>query len=279
MRTPLARLSAVALAVVALAAVALAVVAITAAAPLHAQSIHPSLHVDATLDDCSVRFAPELTQRAFDRFVREFGSVSAFKQAAPPSTLGAGRVLFGIDMISFRVDEWADAWNDTFYHPNDHHELGSKKEFPLLRLRAGVTDALDVGAFYTRNPHANYGWLGVDGKYQVASEAHGAPVTVAVRGAYTETLYVSDMDMHALTTDVSVGRRLWRTVHSYAGLGADGLLVRETSDAVRLRGGLTVVPHLFAGVDATVLRRVNLGAEFTASARPSVQVHVGGVAF
>ena len=45
----------------------------------------PVLHVDPSLDDYEVHFAPELTQDAYGRFVREFGTVSAFKQGAPPA--------------------------------------------------------------------------------------------------------------------------------------------------------------------------------------------------
>jgi opacity protein-like surface antigen len=229
--------------------------------------------------DCSVRFAPGLTQHAFGRFAREFGSVSAFKQAASPATLGRGRVLFAVQSLSFRIDDRADAWNDTFVHPDAEHGLGSQQNFPLLKLRAGVTDDLDVGAFYAANPHANYGWLGVDGKYRLLRAGEGSPVSVAVRGAYTKTLYVRDMDMHALTADVSVGSRPWRGVRPYVGLGADGVLARETSDAVDLRRERLVAPHVFGGVDVTVWRRLSLGAEATLGARPSVQLQVGGVAF
>ena len=253
--------------------------ALAAAAPLPAQSAYPPLHVDPSLRDCEVKFAPTLTQGAFSRFAREFGSVSAFKQVASPGTLGKGRVLIGVEMIRFQVDEWADAWNDTFYHPNAEHPLGATKTFPKLKLRVGVTDRVDVGAFYTENPNANYGWLGLDGKYALLTERDERPVSLAVRGAYTKTLYVRDMDMHALTADVSVGRRLWRGLRTYAGLGADGVFVRETSDAVGLRGGTKVVPHAFGGLEVTVWRRLNLGAELTMGARPSAQVHVGGVAF
>lgn len=252
---------------------------LVAATPLRAQSTHPPLHVDPSLEDCSVRFAPSLTQSAFDRFVREFGSVSAFKQAASPASLGKGRLLIGVELMRFSVDEWSDAWHDTFAHPNAHHPLGSRKEFPKLKLRFGVTDDIDVGAFYTRNPNANYGWLGLDGKYAVLAEREDRPLAVALRGAYTRTLYVSDMDMQALTADVSVGRRLWHVVRPYAGLGTDVVLVRETSDVVTLRDGTTFVPHLFGGVDATIWRRVSVGAEFTLGARPSAQVQIGGVAF
>ena len=85
--------------------------------------------------------------------------------------------------------------------------------------------------------------------------------------------------MHALTADVSVDRLLRHVVRPYAGLGADGVFVRETSDAVNLRSETVIAPHLFGGLDVTVWRRLNFGAEFTLGARPSAQVHVGGVAF
>jgi hypothetical protein len=250
-----------------------------AAAPLRAQSAHPPLHVHPSFKDCSVKFAPELTQSAYDRFVREFGSVSAFKQMASSHTLGKGRVLVGVEMLSFRIDDGSPAWNDTFHHPSDHHPLGATQQFPKLKLRAGVTDDLDVGAFYTKNFSANYGWLGVDGKYALRKESAERPVSVAVRGAYTKTLYVSDMDMHALTADVSVGRRLWRVVRPYAALGADGVLARETSDAVNLRDRAIIVPHLVGGIEATVWRHLSVGAEFTLGARPTTQVQVAGVLF
>jgi hypothetical protein len=76
---------------------AAAVTALVAAAPLLAQPAHRPLHVDPTLKDCSVRFAPIVTQGAFHRFVREFGSVSAFKQVASPGALGKGRALVGVE--------------------------------------------------------------------------------------------------------------------------------------------------------------------------------------
>ena len=251
---------------------------LVSAAPIAAQSSVPPLHEDPAVDDCSVRFAPVLSQGAFRRFVREFGSVSAFKQASSPGTLGKGRVLVGIEMMAFTIDDRADAWNDTFTHPHGEHPLGSTQRFPKLKLRVGVTDDLDVGAFYTKNFEANYGWLGIDGTYRVLTESERVPMSLAVRGAYTKTLYVSDMDMHALTVDVSAGRRLGSIVRPYVGVGADAVLATETSDAVNLRRETVVAPHLLGGVEVG-LGRVVLGAELTLGARPSVQVQIGAVAF
>ena len=252
---------------------------LVAAAPLRAQSAHPPLHVDPTLDDCSVRFAPELTQGAFRRFAREFGSVSAFKQVASPEILDRGRVLIGIELISFEVDQWSDAWHDTFYHPDADHPLGATQSFAKVKVRAGVTDDVEVGAFYTRNPQANYGWLGLDGRYALLTEGVDGPYALGVRGAWTKTLHVSDMNMDAATADISVGRRLRGVAMPYAGLGADAVFARETSDAVDLRSETVVAPHVFGGVELVLWRRLRVAAELTLGARTSTQVQVGGVAF
>lgn len=257
--------------------IAIAAAAALLTAPLPAQSGHPPLHVDPSYPECHVRFAANLTQGAYGRFVREFGSVSAFRQMASPTTLGKGKVSIGIEMMSFQVDQWSDAWNDTFAHPHAHHPLGARQEFPKVKLRVGVSDDLDVGAFYTLNPNSNYGWLGVDGKYRLLNQDENQPVSLALRGAYTKTLYVDDMDMHALTADVSLERRLGR-IRPYVGLGADAVLARETSDVVDLRTEKTVVPHLLSGVEVK-LGRASLGAEFTWGARSSMAVQVGAVVF
>lgn len=236
----------------------------------------PPLHVDASLDDCSVSFAPELTQGAFRRFAREFGSVSAFKQASPPGTLGQWGFALGLEQIFFSVDERSAAWNDTFAHPDAYHELGSDLSFPKLRLRLGVTDDLDVGAFYSENPHANYGWLGFEAKYGILQQRDDMPLALALRGAYTKTLYVADMDMHALSVDVSVGRTFWNVLTPYLGVGSDAILARETSDAVDLQREALVVPRLTMGFEARVWH-VAIGAEAQLSELTSYQAQVAAV--
>lgn len=245
---------------------------------LRAQS-HRPLHVDPSVGDCEVRFASNLTQSAYHRFAREFGAVSAFKQMASATTLGRGRASIGVEMMSFTVDEWADAWHDTFVHPNDEHPLGSEKQFPKIKLRVGATDNLDIGAFYTSNPSANYGWVGVDGKYRVVTESVGKPLSLAVRGAYTRTLYVTDMSMHAFTADISADRRIWHDVRTYIGVGADAVIALETSAAVPLKDETILVPHLFGGVDALIWSRLSLGVEFALGALPTLQLQVGGILF
>ena len=251
-------------------------IALLSLLPAAALAQKPTLHVDPSLKDCSVIFAPELTQSAFQRFAREFGSISAFKQMSPPTTLGKGGVALGLDLIRFTVDEASDAWNDTFAHPDSAHYLGSDKSFPSLRLRVGVTDAFDLGAYYTRSPGANYGWLGLEGRYGVLRQSETMPVSLTVRAAYTKTLYVSDMDMHTATYDVSAGRTFWNRVTAYAGWGQDLVLARETSPAVQLKTALEPVGRRFAGVQVR-LWHLALGVEREAGALTRTQVQLAMV--
>ena len=244
--------------------------------PATALAANPPLHVDASLKDCEVHFAPELTQAAFRRFAREFGSVSAFKQGAPPTTLGPWGFSADLEQIFFRVEEHAAAWNDTFYHPDATHDLGADKSFPKLRVRVGVAEDLDVGAFYTENLNANYGWVGVEVKYGLLRQDEDMPVALALRGAYTKTLYIGDMDMHALTADASIGRTFWNVLTPYLGVGVDAVLARETSRVVDLKTEAFVVPHATVGFEVRYWH-VALGAEAQLSALSSYQFQASAV--
>lgn len=246
------------------------------AALAHGPNEHPAdpdLHVNPWLEECSVQFAPELTQSAFHRFAREFGSVSAFKMMSPPTTLGQWRVALGFEQISFSVDDRSAAWNDTFAHPDAYHELGAHQAFPKLRLRVGVNENIDVGAFYTENPQANYGWLGLEVKYGLLQQTQAMPIALALRGAYTKTLYVDDMDMHAVTTDVAAGRTYWNRFTPYLGLGSDLVLVRETTDVVALQSETEFVPRVFGGFEVRFWHFA-LGAEAHRAALTNYQVQL-----
>jgi len=235
------------------------------------------LHVDPSLDDCEVHFSPQLTQSAFGRFVREFGTVSAFKQGGPPDVLGPWGFALDVQQIRFRVDERSPAWNDTFTHPAADHWLGSDKAFPKLRLRLGIADDVEVGAFFAKSLAANYGWLGLEGKWALLRQSERMPVTLAVRGAYTKTLYVRDMDMHAVTADLSVGRTFWGFLTPYVAVGSDAVLARETSSAVSLRTEKQSASHLTAGLELRSWH-LALGAEAQLStALNSFQWQLSGV--
>lgn len=233
----------------------------------------PALHVNPGLEDCSVQFAPELTQSAFHRFVREFGSVSAFKANTSPAAPNGRHFELGIEYARFHVEEHADAWNDTFAHPDAFHELGSDLTLPKIRVRAGWGQRWDMGAFYSANPNANYGWAGLDVRYRALRQEDGRPLSLALRAAYTKTLYVDDMDMHAATFDVTVGRTYRGFVTPYAGLGSDNLYVRETSPVVDLKDEALSVGHVLGGVELRFWHGA-LSAEIQHGALTSLQTQL-----
>jgi len=234
------------------------------------QAIDPPLHVDPTLKDCSVVFSADLTQDAFRRFAREFGSLSAFKPNAPAATLGRGGFTLGLEQLNFTVEEHSDAWNDTFAHPNADHELGADKSFPLARVRVGVAEKLDLGAYWTRNPNANYGWLGLEAKYGFARSGDAVPVNFAARLAYTKTLYVHDMDMHTITAELAASRTYWSRLTPFLYLGSDVVIARERSDVVALHSETQVVPHAIAGAELRYWH-LAIGGEVVAATVPSYQ--------
>lgn len=245
------------------------------AAHAHGGAEDPNLHVNPNLKDCSIQFDPSLTQDAFHRFVREFGTSSASKFISAPRTLGRGRVAVGFEGLAFRIDEHAHAWNDTFAHPDATHALGSDKRFPKLRARVGVTDRVDVGAFYTANFNANYGWLGLDARYGILRQKDGRPVDLSVRGAWTKTLYVDDMDMQTGTADLAAGRTFGGIVTPYVGFGGDHVLARPTTPRVSLAREEQTIWHGLAGVEAR-LGHLGVGAEVERSALTTYQLLVTG---
>ena len=250
-----------------------------ATALAHGTDVHvfdPPLHVDPTLKDCSVVFSADLTQDAFRRFAREFGSLSAFKANAPAATLGRGGFTLGLEQLNFTVEEHSDAWNDTFAHPDAEHELGADKSFPLARVRVGVADKLDLGAYWTRNPNANYGWLGLEVKYGFAASEGPEPVNFAARVAYTKTLYVHDLDMHTITAELAGSRTFWNRLTPFVYVGSDVVIARERSDVVALNSETLVVPHLIGGAEFRWWH-VALGGEVVAATVPSYQFSLSTV--
>lgn len=141
---------------------------LVASAPLAAQV----LHTNDRWDDCAMVIDPSLTQDAWHQFVAEAGLVIYFRPLASARPLGTGHVEFSILSTGTRIDDADAAWNDTFSHPDSTHWLfnGSALIIPGLMLRAGVSDRVDVGAFYTQNFAANYGMLGGQVQYNLLDD-------------------------------------------------------------------------------------------------------------
>ena len=63
----------------------------------------------------------------------------------------------------------------TFAHPDETCPLGDQIRMPTLRARMGLSSKMDVGAYWTTAPGANYGLLGGEFKYAFLQGSAGVP--------------------------------------------------------------------------------------------------------
>ena len=90
------------------------------------------LHTNDRWHECAIVLDPSLTQGAWRQFVDELGIVTYFRPLASAAPLGRGHFEVGLLNWGTRIDDADAAWNDTFSHPDDSHELveGSTLPFP-----------------------------------------------------------------------------------------------------------------------------------------------------
>jgi hypothetical protein len=142
--------------------------ALVASSPLGAQV----LHTNNRWDECAIVIDPSLTQDAWHQFVAEVGQVAYFRPLTSARPLGRGRVELAILNSGTGIDDADAAWNDTFSHPDSTHWLfeGNALVIPGLMARVGVSDRIDVGAYYTQNFAANYGIAGGQVQYSLLGD-------------------------------------------------------------------------------------------------------------
>lgn len=155
---------------------AVAMTAVIAASPStgfaqHSHNVH--LHVNPRWDECSFQLDAALTQKAWRQFTGEAALVAYFRPLADARPMGRGNIELSALQATTNIDDTDAAWNDTFVHPDSAHWLheGNGLPVPGLLARAGVTDRLDVGAYFTINPNANYGFFGAQAQYNIIEEA------------------------------------------------------------------------------------------------------------
>jgi hypothetical protein len=169
-----------------------------------------TLHLNDKWDECAIVFDPALTQAAFHQFVDELALVVYFRPMVSARPLGKGKIEFAIIQQSSRIDAADAAWNDTFSHTDSTHWLfeGDALAIPGVTLRAGVTDRIDVGAYFTKSIGANYAFLGGQVQYNLVDDTQrnfaGAARLSAVR-----VLGPEDVSAGVYGADLLVSRNLW----------------------------------------------------------------------
>jgi hypothetical protein len=198
------------------------------------------LHVNPAWKECSFQLDPSLTQEAWHQFTQEAGVVVYFRSLTDAKPLGVGNYELSILEWETAFDDTDDAWNDTFVHPDSAHWLkeGDRLGFPGLMFRTGITDKIDVGAYWTKNFEANYGFWGGQVQYNVVndSERHWA---ASARFGFTSMYGPDDLNFTVYSLDLLVSKTYdvysdWIFISPYAGVSTYLARSHENTDAVEL---------------------------------------------
>lgn len=221
-----------------------------ASAPVHAQgpsAPRPRLHVSGAYSSCFFDLHPELTQKEFDEFTAELGSILRPRQLSDATTLGKGRFEIGLDFMRAGIDDAKGAWNNTMSHPSADHYLGSSVQFPRLVARYGVSDRVDIGASGGLDPHANWGLASIDAQIALMRQGPSRPVSIAIRPTLTSLIGPEEVWVGHASIDVSISRTIG-SFAPYVGFASGASLGVERSKDVALETSVATTSPVFAGI-------------------------------
>jgi len=256
-----------------------AILAVPVAATAHpngsdgepAEDIHV---VVGKYENCFFDLHSELTQSEFHQFAKEAGHITRFRPLTNAETLGKWKFNISLSMSQAPVDDSKGAWNNTMSHPDAEHYLGHEVAFPRLVVRMGVTDNVDIGAWGTIDPNANYGFVGIDAKIAILRQSADMPVSLAIRPNVSALIGPKEVWVANGGVDVSVSRN-YKGLSPYLGVGVMSSIAVEKSDDVDLNNGTSTDPVAFAGL-AYKWKKLNLAAEAEAGPLTTYAVSVGG---
>jgi hypothetical protein len=230
------------------------------------------LHTNHDWDECAIVLDPNLSPQAWRQFVRELGIVTYFRPMASAKPMGRRNFEIGLVDWGTRIDDADDAWNDTFSHPDSTHYLfeGSALHIPGLMARAGVTDRVDVGVYFTKNVRSNYGFVGGQVQYNVLDD----PERFSAAGRVSVVRLFGPEDMNATTygLDLVVSKEVSR-FEPYVGVSGYMARARETTSKVDLPTETAFGAQATVGVTARV-SVLRLGAEYYVARVPGVSIKI-----
>lgn len=243
------------------------------------QGNHATLHVDPRWKECSFKLDASLTQEAWRQFTREAGLVTYFRPLIDAKPMGRGKVELSVLQWEAAIDDHDAAWNDTFVHPDSAHWLfeGEGLRFPGLMVRAGVSRRVDVGAYFTKNPGANYGFYGGQVQFNVVDDTT-RNWAVSTRASAVRLFGPDDIAFSVGGIDAIVSRQYrpatWATISPYVGVSTYVSHAHEKSALVNLADETTPGAQASAGLSLK-LSVVRIAAEYNTARVRSRSLKIG----
>ena len=192
------------------------------------------LHTNDQWKECSFVLDPSLTQDAWHQFAREAGLVVYYRPMTSAKPMGVGNIELAITNMATSIDDRDPAWDDTFSHPDSTHWLfdGGALGFPGINARAGITDKIDVGMYFTKNPNANYGFYGGQLQYNLLNDLTTG-MAAAIRASFVRLFGPEDLNQGIYGLDLLVSKDVNR-FSPYAGMSTYLSSIQATTSKVNL---------------------------------------------
>ena len=161
-------------------------------------------------EECAMDLNSNLTSSEWKQFNKNFSSILYFKPMSGAKPMGKGKIDISLELSRTKIDEHGGAWRNTFSHPETDHFLADDNhqlQIPVLTARYGVTNDIDAGITYTKNPGANYSWMGADAKYAFHQDKSRG-ISVATRLSTVVLMGVEDFDYYLAAADLLVSKEL-----------------------------------------------------------------------
>jgi hypothetical protein len=206
--------------------------------------------------------------------------VACFRPLTSASPMKPGR--FEVSFLQWKttIDETKGAWNNTFVHPHDEHYLigGPTLPFPGLTMRAGITDQLDAGVYWTMRPGANYGFMGAQLQYNFLN-AVKHKVDVSSRLGFNALYGPQDMNFAVYAVDLLASKQInvfknWLSLSPYAGGSVYLASSHEKSDLVNLKDENQLGVQVMIGAVATI-RNISIAAEYNLARVNTMSLRLG----
>jgi hypothetical protein len=228
--------------------------------------------LDPSVKSCSMVIDPSLTQAQWKTFIQQTGPMLSYKSLASADPLGKMNFNIAIDQGNTPVDQHDLAWINTFTHPDADCPLGDAVSYPALRARMGVTDNMDIGAYWTTAPRANYGMVGGELKYRFSQESGLLPAA-AVRASVSILTGVSDFDFNEYSVELLASKKI-AMFTPYVGFRGSLAVGTETTPKVNLDKESFFFAQGYAGVSCSIWM-VSLAAEYNVSRVNTFALAVG----
>ncbi|MES2767272.1 MAG: hypothetical protein V4642_15455 [Bacteroidota bacterium] len=241
---------------------------------------HHELHINPKWEECSFEISPILTQSEWHTFTKEAGLAAYYRPLIDAKPIGKWNFEISLVQWQTKIDESEGAWNNTFVHPDSTHWLvgGPRLPIPGLTGRIGITDNVDVGVYFTKNPQANYGVYGGQLQYNFLNDTT-EKWSASARAGFSAIFGPEDLKVSIHGVDLVASKEFpaysdWAFVSPYAGVSTYLSSARETTDKVALKDEDIFGAQAMVGVAAKI-SFARLAMEYNFSNTSTLSFRIG----